>query len=68
MSVMKRMKVARALAGIRQIDLSRQTGIPCSALSLIENGLREPNSEQAQMINNALNEKIFKNKISTEKY
>ena len=55
----KKMKVVRTLAGIRQIDVSIRTGIPCSILSLIENDLRKPTDKQARAINKVLGECVF---------
>lgn len=58
----KKMKIARIRAGVRQIELSLRTGISTAYLSLFENGLKTPTSEQAQKINAALGEQIFEEK------
>lgn len=70
MNATKKMKIVRTLAGIRQIDISLKTGIPCSSLSLFENELKRPTDKQARAINKVLGETIFeigKGKVRTDK-
>jgi transcriptional regulator with XRE-family HTH domain len=45
-----RFKIARILAGKKQIEVSRKTGIPVSTLSQIECGWRVPNSSQLKKL------------------
>lgn len=52
---MVKLKVARRIRDVSQWELSRQTGIGRSQLSLIENGYVEPTNEQVERIKAALN-------------
>jgi transcriptional regulator with XRE-family HTH domain len=54
------LKVARSMLGLRQIDLFLKTGIPMAYISLIENGLKIPTSEQAKKLNEVLGQIVFK--------
>lgn len=44
------MKIRRMGAGVRQIDVKRDTGICTSRLSLLENGLAEPTERERGLI------------------
>jgi transcriptional regulator with XRE-family HTH domain len=45
-----RFKIARILAGKKQIEVSQSTGIPVSTLSQIECGWRVPNARQLKKL------------------
>ncbi len=49
-----RFKIARILAGKKQIEISQKTKIPVSTLSQIECGWRKPTPQQLAKIKKAL--------------
>jgi len=53
----RRLKAIRALRGLRQVDLSKQTGISQSKISLIEGGLARIREEEKTAIATALGER-----------
>lgn len=52
----RRLKAMRALRGLRQVDLSQQTGISQSKISLIEGGLTRMRQSEKESIASALGE------------
>jgi len=52
-----RLRALRVFAGKRQIDISAETGISQSRLSLIEGGLSRIRDEEKRAIANALGQK-----------
>lgn len=53
------LKIARIRSGLRLIDVAIKTGISVSEISLFENGLKNPRSDQAIKLNEILGQKIY---------
>lgn len=53
----RRIKAIRAFRGLRQVDLSKRTGIGQSRISLIEGGFSRIRDEEKRAIAEALGEK-----------
>jgi XRE family transcriptional regulator of biofilm formation len=51
----KAIRIARAIAGIRQKQLAKLSGLDASHISLIEKGKRRPSLETLEKLSNALN-------------
>jgi XRE family transcriptional regulator of biofilm formation len=51
----KGIRIARAIAGIRQKQLAKLSGLDASHISLIEKGKRRPSLETLEKLSNALN-------------
>ncbi len=56
---MNERKLARLIAGLRQIDIALKTGFSPSFISMVENGLIEPTPERAQKLNEVLGHEVY---------
>lgn len=62
-----RFKIARILAGKKQIEISQKTKIPVSTLSQIECGWRNPNASQLKKLQKALPDLLKENNHEIER-
>ena len=53
-TTMLNLKIIRITKGVKQWDLSRETGIPNYRISLIENGRVQPKTEELEALAKAL--------------
>ncbi len=54
--MVNKFKIARIIAGRKQVELSKKIGIPARVLSEIENGWRIPNPRQLKKLQEELPE------------